>query len=112
MFTIERHKPLYRKAKLTLKKLRLDRGIRFYLRDGHRGVPELAPFGRILVTAGAPEVPQLLVDQLEIGGIMVIPIGSETEDQQLLRITKTAADKTVQEELGLCRFVPFRRGVA
>ena len=112
VFTVERHKPLYRKAKLTLKKLRLDRGIRFYLRDGHRGVPELAPFSRILVTAGAPEVPQVLVDQLEVGGIMVIPIGSETEDQQLLRITKTATDKTVHEELGLCRFVPFRRGVA
>ena len=112
VFTIERHKVLYQKAKLTLKKLRLDRGIRFYLRDGHRGVPELAPFHRILVTAGAAEVPQALVDQLEIGGIMVIPIGTETEDQQLLRITRATADKTIHEELGLCRFVPFRRGLA
>ena len=112
VFTIERHKPLYQKAKLTLKKLRLDRGIRFYLRDGYRGVPELAPFSRILVTAGATEVPQGLVDQLEVGGIMVIPIGSEDDDQQLLRITRAAADKTVQEELGLCRFVPFRKGLA
>ncbi|CAH1000304.1 Protein-L-isoaspartate O-methyltransferase [Neolewinella maritima] len=112
VFTVERHKLLYQKAKLTLKKLRLDRGIRFYLRDGARGVPEMAPFSRILVTAGAAQVPQALVDQLEVGGILVIPIGGEEEVQQLLRITKVAVGKTTEEELGSCRFVPFREGLA
>ena len=68
VFTIERHKPLYRRAKLTLKKLRLDRGIRFFLRDGYGGVPEMAPFDRILVTAGAPDVPRKLLEQLAVGG--------------------------------------------
>ncbi|MCP9235182.1 protein-L-isoaspartate(D-aspartate) O-methyltransferase [Lewinella sp. JB7] len=112
VFTVERHKPLYRKARLTLKKLRLDRGIRFFLRDGNRGVPEMAPFSRILVTAGAASVPQTLLEQLEVGGIMVIPVGPEGEDQQLLRITKTAPGTHTEEMLGYCRFVPFREGLA
>ncbi|MBB4077925.1 protein-L-isoaspartate(D-aspartate) O-methyltransferase [Lewinella aquimaris] len=112
VFTVERHKPLYRKAKLTLKKLRLDRGIRFFLRDGYRGVPEMAPFSRILVTAGAPKVPEALLEQLEVGGIMVIPVGPEEEDQELLRITKGANGKHKEEMLGYCRFVPFREGLA
>ncbi len=112
VFTVERHKPLYKQAKLTLKKLRLDRGIRFFLRDGNRGLPEMAPFDRILVTAGAKEVPQALLDQLAIGGILVIPVGPENEIQQLLRITKTGEDKMEEEMLGLCKFVPFREGLA
>ena len=112
VFTVERHKPLYKKARLTLKKLRLDRGIRFFLRDGHRGVPEMAPFDRIIVTAGAEEIPTALKDQLAVGGIMVIPVGPEDENQELLRITRTT-DTTYEEEmLGLCRFVPFREGLA
>lgn len=112
VFTVERHKPLYRRAKLTLKKLRLDRGIRFFLRDGHGGLPELAPFARIIVTAGAEQVPQQLIDQLEIGGIMVIPVGPEGGIQQLLKITKLTESEYSSEELGACRFVPFRPGVA
>ena len=112
VFTVERHKPLYQKAKLTLKRLRLDRGVRFYLRDGHRGVPELAPFDRILVTAGAQQVPASLVDQLATGGVLVIPVGKEEADQELLRITKVKEGTTTEERLGVCRFVPFRKGLA
>ncbi len=112
VFTVERHKILFRKAKLTLKKLRLDRGIRFFLRDGHQGVPEMAPYDRILVTAGADSVPQALLDQLAVGGILVIPVGPENEDQTLLRITRRTAEHYLHEELGKCRFVPFRSGVA
>lgn len=112
VFTVERHKPLYRKARLTLKKLRLDRGIRFYLRDGHRGVPEMAPFDRILVTAGAAEVPPALKLQLRVGGLLVIPIGPEDGEQQLLRITRLNESEYAEEKLGYCRFVPFREGIA
>ncbi|MGB3799479.1 MAG: protein-L-isoaspartate O-methyltransferase, partial [Lewinella sp.] len=112
VFTVERHKPLYKKARLTLKKLRLDRGIRFFLRDGNKGVPEMAPYDRILATAGAQDIPPALLEQLTIGGILVIPIGPEDENQQLLRITRTREDKYDREELGLCRFVPFREGLA
>ncbi|NJB85370.1 protein-L-isoaspartate(D-aspartate) O-methyltransferase [Lewinella marina] len=112
VFTVERHKPLYKKAKLTLKKLRLDRGIRFFLRDGNRGLPEMAPYARILVTAGATSVPQALLEQLSIGGILVIPVGPENEIQQLLRITRRSETEYEEEKLGLCRFVPFRSGIA
>ena len=112
VFTVERHKPLYRKARLTLKKLRLDRGIRFYLRDGHRGVPEMAPYDRILVTAGATTVPPALREQLAVGGILVIPVGPENGEQELLRITRTAAETYTEEAMGACRFVPFREGIA
>ena len=112
VFTVERHKDLYRKAKLTLKKLRLDRGIRFYLRDGSGGVPELAPFPRILVTAGAERVPTSLLQQLAVGGIMVIPIGPEEGDQRLIRVTRVSATEHTEEDLGLCRFVPFKEGLA
>jgi protein-L-isoaspartate(D-aspartate) O-methyltransferase len=112
VFTVERHKPLYLGAKLTLKKLRLDRGIRFYLRDGHRGVPEMAPYDRIIVTAGSESVPAKLVEQLAVGGQMIIPVGKEDDDQELLRITRTKRTQTVEEKLGLCRFVPFREGLA
>lgn len=112
VFTVERQKTLYLKAKLTLKKLRLDRGIRFFLRDGHRGVPEMAPFDRILVTAGAASIPRVLLDQLTVGGIMIIPVGAEGEDQRLLKITKLTATEHREEELGYCRFVPFLEGLA
>jgi protein-L-isoaspartate(D-aspartate) O-methyltransferase len=110
VFTVERHKPLYRKAKLTLKKLRLDR-IRCYLRDGSKGLPEMAPYDRILATAGAAAVPPQLREQLKVGGIMVIPVGPEGEEQKMLKIRRVSETKWTEEELGGCRFVPFLEGV-
>jgi len=110
VFTIERHKPLYRKAKLTLKKLRLDR-IRCYLRDGHKGLPELAPFDRILATAGATAVPPSLREQLKVGGIMVIPVGPEGREQTMLKIRRVSKTEWTEEELGGCAFVPFAEGL-
>jgi len=106
VFTVERHKPLYRKAKLTLKKLRLDR-IRLYLRDGSKGLPELAPFDRILATAGAAAVPPALREQLKVGGIMVIPVGPDGEEQSMLKIRRVSETEWTEEELGGCRFVPL-----
>lgn len=110
VFTLERHKPLWRKAKLTLKKLRLDR-IRCYLRDGNKGLPELAPYDRILATAGAAAVPPALREQLKVGGIMVIPVGPEGKEQTLLKIRRISETEWTQEELGGCAFVPFLEGV-
>lgn len=110
VFTVERHKPLYRAAKLTLKKLRLDR-IRCYLRDGHRGLPELAPFDRVLVTAGAAAVPPALREQLKVGGVMVIPVGPSDGEQRMLRIRRTDETTWTEEDLGACAFVPFREGL-
>ena len=109
VFTVERHKPLYLRAKLTLKKLRLDR-IRLYFRDGHKGLPEMAPFDRILVTAGAAAVPPTLREQLKVGGLMVIPVGPADEEQRMLRIRRVSATDYTEEELGNCAFVPFLEG--
>lgn len=73
--------------------------------DGGIGCPEKAPYDRIIVSAAAPEVPDPLLDQLRVGGSMVIPVGTRNY-QQLLRITKTA-EGTEREELGGCAFVPL-----
>lgn len=108
VFTIERHRPLYLKAKELLSTIGL-RGIRCYHRDGYLGLPEMAPFTGILVTAGAPKVPQALKEQLAIGGRLVIPVG-ET-DQRMLRITRTSETEWTTEDHGDFRFVPFLPGV-
>ncbi len=75
--------------------------------DGSKGYPEKAPYDRILVTAAAPEIPPLLLDQLKSGGIMVIPIGKGDLFQNLMRITKEADGKIKKENLGGVAFVPL-----
>jgi protein-L-isoaspartate(D-aspartate) O-methyltransferase len=110
VFTVERHKPLYQKAKLTLKKLRLDR-IRCYLRDGSKGLAEMAPYDRILATAGAAAVPPQLREQLKVGGIMIIPVGPDGKEQTMLKIRRISETQWTEEELGGCQFVPFLEGV-
>jgi protein-L-isoaspartate(D-aspartate) O-methyltransferase len=72
--------------------------------DGYRGWPERAPFPRIIVTAAPPEVPQALVDQLALGGIMVVPVG--TSYQEMVIITKTSSGVTHTKTIPV-RFVPM-----
>lgn len=74
--------------------------------DGSLGFPEKAPYDRILVTAAAPDIPKPLIDQLKSGGIMLIPVGSASLFQNLLKITKTDG-KIKQENLGGVAFVPL-----
>lgn len=107
VFTIERHRPLYEHAKTMFKLLGLER-IRAYHRDGYKGLPEFAPFDRIIVTAGAPTVPQALKDQLKIGGYLVIPIGEKA--QRMLRIQRSSETEYITEDHGDFRFVPFLPG--
>lgn len=74
--------------------------------DGTNGWPVYAPFDAVLVAAGGPEVPAPLIDQLEIGGRLVIPIGENPKTQDLVRVTRT--DKGCeQENCGPCAFVPL-----
>jgi protein-L-isoaspartate(D-aspartate) O-methyltransferase len=75
--------------------------------DGSVGYPEKAPFDRILATAAAPDIPQPLIDQLKPGGIMLIPVGSASLFQNLLKITKDANGKIKKENLGGVAFVPL-----
>jgi protein-L-isoaspartate(D-aspartate) O-methyltransferase len=74
--------------------------------DGSVGYPEKAPYDKILVTAAAPDIPKPLIDQLKSEGIMLIPVGSPSLFQNLLKITKTDG-KIKQENLGGVAFVPL-----
>jgi protein-L-isoaspartate(D-aspartate) O-methyltransferase len=75
--------------------------------DGSMGYSEKAPYDRVLVTAAAPDVPKPLVEQLKINGIMLIPVGSASLFQSLMRITKGANGKIKEENLGGVAFVPL-----
>jgi protein-L-isoaspartate(D-aspartate) O-methyltransferase len=75
--------------------------------DGSMGYPEKAPYDRILVTAAAPDVPKPLIEQLKPNGIMLIPIGSISLFQSLIKITKGADGKLREENLGGVAFVPL-----
>ena len=74
--------------------------------DGSLGFPEKAPYDRTLVTAAAPDIPKPLIDQLKSGGTMLIPVGSASLFQNLLKVTKMDG-KTKQENLGGVAFVPL-----
>jgi protein-L-isoaspartate(D-aspartate) O-methyltransferase len=102
--TIERYAVLHSAAEELLRELGME-NVRFRVGDGTMGVPEEAPFDRILVTAAAPDVPGPLFEQLEDGGILVIPIGGRWE-QDLVRVRKEAG-AVRKEFLGGCRFVPL-----
>ncbi|CAA7623739.1 protein-L-isoaspartate(D-aspartate) O-methyltransferase [Magnetospirillum sp. UT-4] len=108
VYTIERHKPLLQAAEERFRRLRIH-NITAKLGDGSRGWPEQAPFERIMVTAAAHDIPPVLVEQLAIGGIMVLPVGEF--DQDLLKVTRTEAGIDI-ETLGGVRFVPLVEGVA
>jgi protein-L-isoaspartate(D-aspartate) O-methyltransferase len=75
--------------------------------DGSQGWPARAPFDGILVTAGAPSVPDALKAQLAMGGRLIIPVG-DLKSQEMLRITKTGAETFAEERFGGFRFVPLK----
>ena len=103
VFTVERIKQLYMTARSRLLDMRYF-NVRVKLDDGTMGWPELGPFDRIIVTAGGPEVPQPLLDQLTDPGIMVIPVGRAKREQRLLRIFKKEG-RIHQEDHGSVAFV-------
>lgn len=109
VYTIERQELLYRRAKKLLDQLQLG-NIRCYLRDGYKGLPEFAPFDKILVTAGAPEIPEPLLLQLKVGGQLVIPVGEKA--QKMLRLTRlNKAGDVETEKFADFKFVPFLKGI-
>lgn len=105
VITIETIKALFVKTKEVLPKLGYQPT--FILGDGTLGVPQSAPYNKIIVTAGAPEIPGALIDQLASGGIMVIPVGDET-NQTMIKITKDGMGNIQKESFELFRFVPLR----
>lgn len=104
VFSVERQKELYMKAKQIITHLKFVP--RLVFGDGYKGLPGYAPFDKIIVTCGAPEIPQALLEQLKIGGIMVIPVG-EGKEQTMKRIIKISETNFEQEEFGTFKFVPM-----
>lgn len=109
VYTVERFKSLLREAEERFRAMKLH-NITTRHGDGYKGWPELAPFERIIVTAAAPEMPQALVDQLAVGGVMVAPVHVGGE-QVLVRLRRDE-DGVRREELLAVRFVPLVEGVA
>lgn len=108
VFSIERLEQLSRRARETLRKLDIE-NVHFKIFDGSYGWSEFAPYRAILVTAAAPEVPRPLTEQLDDGGILVLPLagGAGDEEQTLVRIRRQHG-RLAREVHGPCRFVPLR----
>lgn len=104
LYSVERHQKLYERAKDTLR----DLGYKAMLKqgDGTLGWTAYAPYDGIIVTAGAPIVPEDLVAQLSVGGKLVIPVG-DSEKQMMLRITRVSEKEYHQEEFDNFKFVPL-----
>ncbi len=107
LYSIERQQTLFQTSVPFLKSLGY-RG-RFFFGDGYQGLPEAAPFDKIIVTAGAPFVPEALLLQLTVGGIMVIPVGNDV--QNMIKIVRLSDEDFEQMNLGACAFVPMLEGV-
>ncbi len=109
VYTIERHRKLFERTTSTLEKIGFG-GVRTLHGDGFEGSPRFAQFDKIIVTAGSTTIPQTLLDQLKIGGIMVIPYG-EGDQKTMLQITKHEDSRFTTKKHGTCWFVPFLKGV-
>lgn len=106
VYAIERHQSLADLARRRMQSLGYDNVV-IVQGDGSRGWAEEAPFDIIIVSAGGPDVPHSLLEQLAIGGRLVIPVGAEPRTQTLLRITRRAEHDYERESLGRVQFVPL-----
>lgn len=104
VFSIERQKALFDRTKKLLPQMGYN--AKLFYGDGYKGLPAFAPFDKIIVTAGAPYIPEDLLYQVKIGGIIVIPVG-EGDDQTMKKIVRKAENNFETEDLGLFRFVPL-----
>jgi protein-L-isoaspartate(D-aspartate) O-methyltransferase len=104
VYSVERHEELYHKAKKMLHELSCRASLK--LGDGTLGWSAYAPYDGIVVTAGAPVVPDDLIKQLNIGGRLVVPVGSQ-KSQVMVRITRVSDDSYQEEHLQHFKFVPL-----
>ena len=109
VFTIERHRAMLKTAEERFKELRLN-NITCRFGDGTKGWPEQGKFDRIIVTAAAATIPDILFESLGEGGVLVAPVGEEKRDQMLTRVRRTEGGFTA-EALGVVRFVPLVAGL-
>jgi protein-L-isoaspartate(D-aspartate) O-methyltransferase len=104
VFSIERHRDLHLKAKQIIHHFNFNP--KLFFGDGYQGNQSYAPYDKILVTCGAPEIPAELKKQLKVGGIMVIPVGEGVE-QKMIKLTKLNDDEFKLREYGTFKFVPM-----
>jgi protein-L-isoaspartate(D-aspartate) O-methyltransferase len=108
LFTIERQLELFKQMN-NFAYLKTFNHIKRFYGDGFEGLPSYAPFDKVIVTAAAPYIPEKLIQQMKVGGIMVIPVGDE--EQQMKRIVKINAQNQYTEEIvGKAYFVPMLSG--
>ncbi len=108
VFTIERQKLLFENTKKYIFKSQYP-NLKFFYGDGFEGLPTFAKFDKILITAAAPFIPPKLIDQLKIGGYMVIPV-DEGNQQRMLRVTKAEDGSYTEELFEQFSFVPMLMG--
>ncbi|MDR2651574.1 MAG: protein-L-isoaspartate(D-aspartate) O-methyltransferase [Prevotellaceae bacterium] len=108
VYTIERQRELFIKCKETL--MQMNYLPYLFLGDGYEGKPMFAPFDKILVTAGAKTIPPKLLEQLAVGGRMVIPVG-DSEIQEMIVVDKLSDEKYKTEKFGRFSFVPMLQGI-
>jgi len=105
VYTIERIRSLVNQAKENLKELRI-KNVKISEGDGSNGLKKYAPYNKIIITAACPEIPKPLLDQLKVGGIMVIPLG-DYYSQEMFVITKRTKTKYDKVSIGYFNFVPL-----
>jgi protein-L-isoaspartate(D-aspartate) O-methyltransferase len=110
VYSVERYRTLADRARSTLERLGY-RNVTVVAGDGLNGLPEHAPYDRIIVTAAAETIPEKLVEQLAAGGIMVLPLGAHDGEQRIVKLTMTAEGPQRQDLLAV-RFVPLLPGQA
>ena len=108
VYTVDRHKTLMNNARVIFQALDIT-NLMAFTADGSFGLPDQAPFDRILVTAAAEDPPGPLLAQLKVGGIMVLPVGQSDSVQTLIRVSRTETGFEY-EELRAVRFVPLLEG--
>ena len=109
VYTVERHRDLAARANAILERT-TPGNVVVLTGDGTRGLPEQAPFDRIIVTAAAEDVPGLLLDQLAEGGILVMPTGGPDQTQKLIKVVKSTKG-LAYDEIAAVRFVPLIAGM-
>lgn len=107
VYTIERQRELYLRAQQLLPELGYYP--KFFYGDGYKGLPTYGPFDKIIVTAGAPVIPNDLLQQIRVGGRMVIPLGP-SEKQVMTVVTRVAEEDFRKESHGTFMFVPLLKG--
>ncbi|QTN40031.1 protein-L-isoaspartate(D-aspartate) O-methyltransferase [Cryomorphaceae bacterium] len=103
LYTIERQIELHNKTRVLFRKLNYNP--KTFYGDGYKGLPAYAPFDKILVTAGAPHIPEALKEQLKVGGMLVIPVGFD--EQIMTAVIRTSESEFETIEYGSFRFVPM-----